>query len=239
MVATALNRPNIPNANAADDFSAAGSRERIASLLDPAFKRLKNRLVILGIFAIVYLLLGWTYWVASSDRQALSGDINSLRAELSVNPAQTAGLEADLASYTSAISAAREQQILILKDSGILEKILLTTESAGVTVASAGISDNSVAPLGEDIYEVTPILLQVDGSLEQLEAFIRELEGRAITSMEVDSSSITSSEEGYSATIRAIVYNKPVSPDDLIGDDDVPTGRVTNEELDRAAGGGQ
>ena len=237
MVATALNRPNSPNPESGDGAQPLSSRERINSLLGPAAQQLNNRLLILGIAVVVYAALGWIYWQSHSEHQGLSSEINALKAELSVNSEQSASLDADFALYTDAIATAKEQQILILRDSSILEKILATANSVGVTIASAGISENTVAPLGEDIYEVTPILLQVDGTLANLQMFINELEGRAITAMEVDNSTISNSEQNYTATIRTIVYNRPLTPDELGEEELVPTGRVTNEELDRAAGG--
>jgi Tfp pilus assembly protein PilO len=206
--------------------------------MDPAIKLLKKPIVIAVVFGLAYAWLLWVYMGAHTERQGLKAEINDLRAELSVNPAQTAGLEAEHARYLAVIAEAERQLVLTRKDSGILEQILATADATGVRIASAGISENVVAPLGTDIYEVTPILLQVDGSLEGLQLFVSQLEGKAIHAMEVGNSTISNSELGYTATIRTLVYNKPVSPESLGEKDVVPTGRVTNEELDRAAGGG-
>jgi hypothetical protein len=216
MVAKALNirqqqRPNID----AEVDGLTTTREKIFRQLEPLLERLKNRWVILGIFVLTYVPFGVMYMGAFQDHRALQTQIEAQRSVLALPEPRTDDIEIGLASWTSAFEAARGQQVLELPDSDLLERLLSTAISTGVVIRNATTGENSVAEVGAESYETTPIVLQLAGSLPNLEAFIAAIEADAIEALEVQNARISLQESSYGASVRAIVFNRPLSEAEL------------------------
>ena len=244
MVAKALNRPQMAGPAARDgDAPEAGAMEQITRRLQPVISRLKNRWVILGIFLLAYVPFGYSYMNAYQAHSDLKAQVKEQEALLAVPERATGDIETSLASWTAALEAASSEQISPMADSNLVERLLLAANSVGVTLVSTSRSDNTKVTVGTDVYDATPVLMQAIGSYQGLQAFIAAIEGSAVEALEVQSSLITSQDGVYGASIRAIVFNRLATPEELAAmqgkKETVPTGRVTNEELDRAAGGGQ
>jgi hypothetical protein len=241
MVASALNRPQMTQPATDGDAPEAGMRERVIRQLQPIAVRLKNRWVILALFLLAYVPFGLNYMSAYQARTELQTQIDEQKALLAVPERATDDIEISLASWMAALEAASADQLSPKADSSFVERLLATANSAGVTIVSTSRSDNTKVTVGTDVYDATPVLLQVIGPIQGLQDFITAIEGDAIEALEVQNSLIASQEGVFGASIRAIVFNRLATAEELaamkVNATPVPTGRVTNEELDRAAGG--
>lgn len=243
MVAKALNRPSMTRPAMDDDVPQTGAKEQIIQQLRPLLKWLKNRWVITALFAVAYVPFAYMYYNAYTDHSDLQAQIDQQQAVLSLPEPKTDDIEAGFNSWTVALESAKAQQVTEIPASNLLELLLDAATSAGVTITSASTSENVRVPVGEELYHATPVILQVSGDVTNLRNFIAAIEGDAIEAMEVESSLISNVETGYSAALRVLMFNRPVTPEELAAEDgetnQAPTGRVSQEELDRAAGGGK
>lgn len=240
MVANAIGRSSVPRPYADDEALEFGLREKINRQLGPVLSRLKNRWVLLGLFLAAYVPFGLMFMNAYQDHNVLKAGISAQQAVLALPEPRTDDIETGFRSWTAALQAANDAQVLELPDSGMVEKLLDVASSAGVRIASLSTSPNNIVPVGTEAYDVTPILMRVDGGLPQLEVFIGLLEGDAVGAVEIQSSLLTPGENGFLAAIRVLVFNKPVSADNLTSEQlEGLSRRVTDAELDAAAQGGR
>ncbi len=240
MVANAIGRPPAPTPlNTDDDALEPGLRENLTRQLRPLLDRLKNRWVLLLLFLAAYLPFGLIYMQAYQDHTALQGRINAQEAVLALPEPRTDDIEQGLRSWTAALRAANDAQILELEDSTLIEQLIATANSTGLTIQSMSTSANTIVPVGAEAYDVTPFILRVSGEIAAIESFMALLEGDAVEALEIQNSLVSPQEEGdFAAVIRAIVFNRPVDPSLLTEEEQIELSRrVTDEELDAAAAG--
>lgn len=240
MVADAIGRPPAQNSvNNDDDALGPGLRENLSRQLSPLLGRLKNRWVLLALFTVAVLPFGLQYTSAYQDYTRLQDQIAAQEAVLAVSEPRTDDIEAGLRSWTAALEAATDAQILELEDSTLLEKLIITASDTGVVIQSLSTSTNTIVPVGLEVYYVTPIILRVSGNIAQLESFIALLEGDAIEALEIQNSLLSPLEgDIFAGIVRAIVFNRPVDPSELnVEEREALSRRVSDAELDAAAGG--
>ncbi len=240
MVAKAISRSAAARNTGADDLIESGFSEKIKHQLAPLLGRLKNRWVILVLFTAAYVPFGVTYLGTYQDNVTLQSKISAQRAVLALPEPRTDDIETGLRSWTGALEAATQAQVLELPDSGLVERIISAANSAGVKVESLSTGINDIVPVGTEIYDVTPVLMRVRGDISALENFVALLEGDAVEAMEVKNSLVAPDNDSYIGSLRALVFNRPVAPEDLTDKQlESLSRRVSDEELDAAAGGGK
>ncbi len=238
MVANAIGRSAAPRPDMDEDVLESGLRDNITRQLAPLMARLKNRWVILVLFIAAYIPFGFIFLGAYQDYNVLQGKISAQQAVLALPEPRTDDIETGLRSWTAALDAASQAQVLELADSTLVERILAAANSTGIAVESLSTSRNVVTPVGSEVYDTTPILLRVLGDLAAIESFIALLEGDAVEALEVKNSIVAPAEEGFGAALTVLVFNRPVDPSELsVAEAEALSRRVTDAELDAAAGG--
>ncbi len=240
MVAKAIGRPAAPPRSVSDDEAAveSGLRENITRQLQPLLKRLKNRWVLLVLFTLSYVPFGVIYMGAYQDHNALQEKISAQEAVLALPEPRTDDIETGLRSWTAALEAANEAQVLELADSELVERLIAAAIDTNVRIESLSTSTSTLVPVGQEIYDVTPVLIRASGPLPAIESFISVLEGDAVEALEIQNALLSPNDSGFSGTVRALVFNRPVDPSTLGTDDqEALSRRVTDEELDAAAQG--
>lgn len=245
MVAKAIGRSPAPRpvgpVGTDEDVLESGLRENITRQLDPLLGRLKNRWVLLALFTASYVPFGIIYVGAYQDYNILQDRIGAQEAVLALPEPRTDDIETGLRSWTAALQAATEAQVLELEDSSLIEKLIATATGAGISLDSLSTSNNDIVPVGTEVYDVTPVLLRVSGDIAAIESFIALLEGDAVEALEIQNSLVAPEDGGsFVGTIRALVFNRPVDPSLLEPDElEALSRRVTDAELDAAAAGGR
>lgn len=241
MVANAVGRPSAPQQRSVSDDNAVqdpGLRENLARQLQPVLQHLKNRFVILLLFVLAYAPFGYMYLGAYQDHTALQDRIAEQEAVLALPEPRTDDIESGLRAWTAALQTATEAQVLELDDSELIESLISAAISVGVTIESLSTSNNTVIPVGEEIYDVTPVLMRMTGELAAIESYLSLLEDDAIEALEIENSLVAPEEIGFSGTVRALIFNRPVDPSELASEErESLSRRVTDEELDAAAQG--
>ena len=240
MVAKAIGRPASSRPLADEEALESGLREKINRQLAPLLTRLKNRWVLLGLFVAAYIPFGLIYMGDYQDYNTLQAQISAQQSVLALPEPRTDDIETGFRSWTAALQAATQARVLELPDSGLVERLLDAAVRTGVTVSSISTSENDVVPVGIEFYEVTPVLMRLAGELAAIESFIAVLEDDAVEALEIQNSIVVPDGDGFSASIRVLVFNRPVSPDELDPEDlEELTRRVSDAELDAAAGAGK
>ena len=240
MVAKAIDRSATPRPLDDVEGLESGLREKLNRQLAPLLRRLKNRWILLALFVAVYVPFGMSYLSAYQDYNTLHSQISAQQAVLALPEPRTDDIEIGLRSWTAAFDAATVAQVLELPDSSLIERLQAASISTSVTITSLSTSENDLVPAGTEIYDVTPVLMRVIGELAAIESFIALLEGDAIEALEVQNTLLTPDENGFTASIRALVFNRPVSIDDVDPEKlEQLTRKVSDAELDAAARGGK
>ena len=240
MVAKAVGRPAVPSRSTSDDEGAveSGLLENVIRQLDPVLKHLKNRWIVLGLLLIGYFPLSYTYVTSFRDYNALQDQISTKEANLAEPEPPTARLENDFRTWSAAFEAASSEQDLQLQDSELVERLITISVDNNVRLESLSTSTSVLVPVGDELYDATPILMRTTGPIAAIESFISVLEDGPVEALEIQNALVAPEENGFSGTVRALVFNRPVDPSLLEGDErQVPSRRVTDEELDAAAGG--
>lgn len=240
MVASAIGRsPNPSPINSDEDGLESGLRENLTRQAGPLLNKLKNRWVLSGLFLVALVLLGASYWGSYVVVSALRDQISAQEAVLALPEPRTDDIEAGLRSWTAARQAATEAQILELEDSTLIEKLIATAASTGISIQSMSTSVNSIVPVGTEVYDATPFILRVSGDIAAIESFMSLLEGDAIEALEIQNSLVAPKDgEGFTSIIRAIVFNRPIDPSELnVEQREALSRRVSDAELDAAAAG--
>lgn len=238
MVAKAIGRPAAPPRSTSDDEGAVepGLRENVTRQLEPLLKRLKNRWVLLALFVLSYVPFGVIYMGAFQDYNTLQDQISAQEAVLALPEPRTDDIETGLRSWSAALEAASEAQVLELEDSELVQLLINAAIDTNVRIESLSTSTNVFVPVGDEIYDVTPILIRTTGPIAAIESFISVLEDGAVEALEIQNALVAPEDSGFIGTVRALVFNRPVDPSLLNGDEQqVLPRRVTDEELDAAA----
>lgn len=241
MVASAIGRsPNPGPVNTEDEQLGSSLRENITRQAGPLLGYLKDWRVLLFLFLLAVSPFGFRYWAAYEDVTLLQEQINDKEALLAANEPPADDIEASLRTWTDAHQAATEAQILELEHSSLIEKLLAAAESTGISVQSMSTSGNTAVPVGTEVYDATPFILRISGEIAAIESFITLLEGDAVEALEIQNTLVAPQEGvGFTGVVRAIVFNRPIDPSELDEDErESLSRRVTDEELDAAAGGG-
>jgi hypothetical protein len=240
MVAKAISRSTAARNTGDDDLIESGLSDKIKQQLAPLLTRLKNRWVILLLFIAAYIPFGVTYLGTYQDNVALQSKISAQRAVLGLPEPRTDDIETGLRSWTAALEAATQAQVLELPDSGLVERIISAANTAAVKIESLSTGVNDIVPVGSEIYEVTPVIMRVRGDISGVENFLALLEGDAVEAMEIKNSLVAPDNETYIGSVRALVFNRPVAPEDLTDKQLESLSRIVSDaELDAAAGGGK
>ncbi len=240
MVAKAIDRSAAQRPVNDEDALESGLREKLNSQMAPLLARLKNRWVLLALFILAYVPFGVSFMGAYQDYTTLQTRISAQEAVLALPEPLTSDIAKGLTSWTAALETATQAQVLELADSSLVERLIAAATTTGIEIESVSTSENEVVPVGVEAYEVTPVLLRVRGDLPSIESFINLLEGDAIEALEIRNSLVAPDEEGFTATVRVLVFNRPVDPSELDEEElEELSRRVSDEELDAAAGGGR
>ena len=240
MVAKAIGRSPTPRPTSDDEALESGLRENINRQLEPLLRRLKNRWVLLGLFTVLYVPFGVTYLGAYKDYTRLESQISAQQTVLALPEPLTDDIEIGLRSWSAALDAASDAQVLELPDSSLVEKLMAASIGTSVTISTLSTSENDIVPVGIEFYEVTPVLLRIAGEIAAIESFITLLEGDAVEALEVQSTLVTPGESGFTASIRSLVFNRPVSIDEVDPEKlEQLSRKISDAELDAAAGAGR
>lgn len=252
MVASAIGRPPNPSPiNSTDDgLLETGQRENLSQLLNLAWSWLQKRLVLLAIFTLAVAPFGYSYMNAYQDYSDLQTQIRAKEAVLANGEQSTEQAQEEFRIWTDAHAAATEAQILELKDSDLVDRLIAAALSAGITIQSISTSNNTTVPVGTEVYDATPFILRVSGSIAAIESYISLLEGDAVEALEIQNTLIAPQDTGaaegeeevgesFTGIVSAIVFNRPIDPSELDPEQrEALSRRVTDAELDAAAAGG-
>jgi hypothetical protein len=240
MVANAIGRSGSQR-NLNDEVALeSGLRENITRQLEPLVQRLKNRWIILGLFVLAYIPFGLTLLGAYQDNNALQSRISAQQAVLALPEPRTDDIETGLRSWTAALEAATNARVLELPDSALVDRLVAASIGTGVTITTLATSENDIIPVGSEAYDVTPVVMRVVGDLAAIESFLAVLEGDAVEALEVQNSLLVPDGTSFSASVTALVFNRPVALEELDAETlDELTRRVSDAELDAAARGGR
>ena len=234
MVARTLGRSSTPDD---DGVLESGLKENLSQQLGPLVERLKNRLVIFGLFMVGFAIFGFYTWDAYQQNVVLQSKIADQKAILAVQDGDPSLLEDQLQTFITSRDQVRELQVLGIPDSDLVDRIYATSQTTGVVISSISTSNAEIVIVGAEAYEVTPVLVRVSGDVASIESFLSLIESGAIGTAEVKNSLLAPEDSGFVAAIRAIVFNKPVDISLLDEEErEELSRRVSDAELDAAAG---
>ncbi len=242
MVADAIGRPPAPSpVSSEEEVLESGLRENLERRLAPLLRHLQNPWVIVAIFVFALAPFGARYWYAYQDLTDLNTQIDAREALLAEPEPPAEDIEAGLQTWTAALEAASEAQILELEDSVLIERLIDTADRTGIFIQSVSTSSSIIVPVGTEVYDATPFIVRVSGTAAQIESFVALLEGDVIEALEIQSLLLSPTEDDvFSGNVRAIVFNRPVDRSELDPEElEALSRRVTDEELDAAASGGR
>ncbi len=194
----------------ADDEDAVEPtrKQRALEVATAAANQFRSPIVLLGAFAAVYLLFGVMYMNNKSTADGLNAEVDRKRAILARPLPPEAGIQSSLASWTSAFQAAVDLRVTELPDSSLLGRILLAADDTGVSVISAGNDNRTITEIDGESYVATSVQVKAAGPLPNLERFVESLEQQAIDTLEIRNSIISQDANGYTVTLRLVVYSE-------------------------------
>ena len=87
--------------------------------------------------------------------------------------------------------------------------MLDATADSGLVVIETGTTVDGVEVIRNESYTATPILISAIGLLEDIEAYLAQLENSEFASFGVESSNIEQNAVGYQLTLRGLYYSLP------------------------------
>ncbi len=194
--------------NGPEEAQVPTGKELLRGYLAVVAVHLKRPFVIGAIFALAYVSVGVIYLQGLQENRTLTGDLNARQSVLSLQLPADHELQGALSTWTEAIQAASRLQVPELADSDLLERTLDAAGQSGVIVFSAGTTQDGEEDVNGESYQTSPVLIRATGGLPNLMNFVSVLEGGAIEAFEIKNSLLTTIENDYVLTLRAVVFSQ-------------------------------
>ncbi|GEM_PF-3365423 len=198
-----VSEPGQPPAKA--DEKRPGPIGQVVSLV---WAQVKKPIVLIGMFAVVYLAIGFQYYNATTQEGHTDSIIEARQTVLSRPAPDSRKASYEAVAWGAARDAAISVRVPTLPHSELVARTLATADEFGVTVFTEGALPSAPAQLNGTDYIVTPLNIKAIGKFEDLQKFLARLERGTLETLEVKNSTLSKDQDGYVMTLLALVYSE-------------------------------
>lgn len=196
---------------------AEGGAQRLASseVWSNAKKLGQSRWTFVGIFvAALAVLAAWNVQI-TLDQRSLDRQASSLAISSDVTLPDPSRLDPDIAAARQQFRQSQDAAVAGFSDPQISRMLIDLGSQHSVVVNFTDIERENFLELEGQSFPAKLVAMSVDGSIDDLIAYVTTLENGAIEGLEIQSNRITgTAEDGYSAQINAAIYRQLLDRDE-------------------------
>ena len=166
-------------------------------------------MVFVPLFGVIFLAIGFMWFQSNLEESRLNAQSKNLSILLDQPAPRPEILVQQANGWDIAYNVVMDGRVSRPQDSDLIARVLDAAADSGLVVIETGTTVDGVEVIRNESYTATPILISAIGLLEDIEAYLAQLENSEFASFGVESSNIEQNAVGYQLTLRGLYYSLP------------------------------
>jgi hypothetical protein len=183
--------------------------EQVLEMARLVTMHLRRVVVFVSIFGVIFLATGFLWFQSNQEESRLNAQADQLSFLLDQPAPHPESLMNQADGWEIAYNVVLDGRVARPQDSDLIGRVLDAAADSGLLVIETGTTADGVEVIRNESYTATPILITAIGLLDDIEAYLAQLENSEFASFGVESSNIDQGVVGYQLTLRGLYYSLP------------------------------